>query len=93
MKLTTPGYISEYLGTLFFILSILISKGNPFVIGGALALIIYMIANLSGGMVNPAVSLVMMMLNKITLQEFMIVVIMQLLGGISAYYAYKMLRV
>jgi aquaporin Z len=68
------------------------SGGNALIIGGALALVIFMIAGVSGGHVNPAVSLAMMLNNSINTTEFAGYVVAQLAGGASAYYAYKALK-
>lgn len=85
-------YFAEYLGTFFFILSIFASNGNPLVIGGALALVIYLIAGHSGAHVNPAVSMVMHMNGSLSQGKLAYYVIAQVLGALSAYYAYKMAR-
>jgi aquaporin Z len=92
MKVTPSSYAAEYVGAFFFILSIFVSGGNPLVIGGALALVIFLIAGVSGGHVNPAVSLAMMMNNSINTVEFAGYVAAQLAGGASAYYAYRALK-
>ena len=85
-------YFAEYIGTFFFILAILSSGGNPLVIGGALALVVYLICNISGGHVNPAVSLAMYMNGGLKPVDLFSYVFAQLLGGASAYYAYKMAK-
>jgi aquaporin Z len=92
MKVTTTSYAAEYVGAFFFILSIFVSGGNPLIIGGALALVIYLIAGVSGGHVNPAVSLAMLFNQSINTLEFLGYAAAQLAGGASAYYAYKALR-
>jgi glycerol uptake facilitator-like aquaporin len=92
MRVSTNSYIAEFLGTFFFVLSIFVSQGNPFMIGAALALVIFMIAGVSGGMVNPAVSFAMMMSGKIDMAEFISFALAQLAGGAGAFYAFKMLR-
>lgn len=85
----TP-YLAEYVGAFFFILAIFCSGGNPLIIGAALAIAIYMIAPISSGHVNPAVSLAMLMKGDLNSTRFAGYVVAQLLGGASAYYAYKM---
>jgi aquaporin Z len=85
-------YFAEYIGTFFFILAILSSGGNPLVIGGALALVVYLICNISGGHVNPAVSFAMFMDSKLSMMTLLSYVGAQLLGGASAYYAYKLTK-
>jgi aquaporin Z len=92
MKVTTTSYVAEYVGAFFFILTIFVSGGNPLIIGGALALVIYLIAGVSGGHVNPAVSLAMLLNQSINNLEFLGYAAAQLAGGASAYYAYRALR-
>ena len=44
MKVTLSSYAAELVGTFFFLLSILASGGNPLVVGGALAIVVFLIA-------------------------------------------------
>jgi aquaporin Z len=92
MVITFVSYLAEYIGTFFFILAIFASGGNPLIIGAALALVIFLIASLSGGHVNPAVSLAMYMNGALKPVDLLSYVFAQLLGGASAYYAYKMVK-
>jgi aquaporin Z len=92
MRISGASYVAEFVGTFFFILSIFASGGNPLVIGAALALVIFLIANVSGGHVNPAVSLAMYMNGALKPADLFSYVFSQLLGGVSAYYAYKMVQ-
>lgn len=89
MRVSGVSYVAEFIGTFVFILSIFMSGGNPLVIGGALALVIYLIAGLSGGHVNPAVSFAMLMDGSLTAPQMLMYVASQLLGGGAAYYAYR----
>ncbi len=92
MRISGASYVAEFVGTFFFILSIFASGGNPLVIGAALALVIFLIANVSGGHVNPAVSVAMYMNGALKPSDLFSYVFSQLLGGVSAYYAYKMVQ-
>ena len=85
-------YLAEYLGAFFFILAIFSSGGNPLIIGGALALAVFLIGSISGGHVNPAVSFAMFMNNSLSMEKLVGYVVAQLLGGASAYYAYRMAK-
>ena len=89
MKITFASYLAEYFATFFFILMIFLSGGNPLVIGGALALGIFIIGSVSGGHLNPAVSLAMYLQGSLKPIDLLSYVFAQLLGGASAYYAYK----
>lgn len=84
------AYLAEYLGSFFFILVILMSGGNPLVIGGALAMTVVLIGGLSGAHVNPAVSLAQYLQGSLRPNDLLVYVALQLLGGVSAYYAYRM---
>jgi aquaporin Z len=92
MKITFASYLAEYIGAFFFILAIFASGGNPLIIGAALALVIFLVASISGGHVNPAVSLAMYMNGQLKPMDLFSYVFAQLLGGASAYYAYKMVK-
>jgi aquaporin Z len=92
MKVSFASYIAEYVGAFFFILAIFASGGNPLIIGASLALVIFLIASISGGHVNPAVSLAMYMNGGLKPADLFSYVFAQLLGGASAYYAYKAVK-
>jgi glycerol uptake facilitator-like aquaporin len=81
-------YLAEFLGTGFFVYVIL-ATGNPLAIGAALALIILITAEVSGGHINPAVSLVMASIGKIDTSELIPYMLAQLLGGLVALEIYK----
>lgn len=91
MKVTLTSYIAEFIGTFFFLLSILASAGSPLVIGAALALVVFLIAGLSGGHVNPAVSFMMYLNGGLRPSELAGYVVSQLAGGAAALYAFKRL--
>ena len=59
--------------------------------GTSLALVVYLIGALSGGHVNPAVSLAMTLNGSISSTELIGYVVAQLAGGVSAFYAYRAL--
>lgn len=92
MKVSLASYVAEYIGAFFFILSIFASGGNPLIIGAALALVVFLVANVSGGHINPAVSLAMYMNGSLKPFDLFTYVFAQLLGGFSAYYAYSMMK-
>ena len=76
-------YLAEFLGTLFFVYVIL-ATGNPLAIGSALALVLLLTSRISGGHINPAVSIVMASSGKISPSELMPYIIAQILGGLVA---------
>ena len=91
MRVTLTSYLAEYIGTVFFILIILASGGNAIAIGIALATIVFLIGQVSGASVNPAVSLSYYLNGMITSTNLFVYVLVQFLGGVTAYYAYKSL--
>jgi len=92
MLVTSTSYIAEFIGTFFFILSIFFSGGNPLIIAGSLAIVIFMIAGISGSHVNPAISFAMFMDGQLKPVELVYYVIAQLAGAVSAYFTYVNLR-
>ena len=92
MNNSYTSYLAEYIGAFFFILAIFSSHGNPLIIGGALALVVFLIGRQSGAHVNPAVSVAMLLDSKLNMSTFFGYVAAQVLGGASAYYAYKLTK-
>jgi aquaporin Z len=80
--------ISEFAGTFLLLLSIL-ATGNAFIIGATLAVVILLIGATSGGHVNPAVSLAMYVKGALSINELIMYVVSQALGGVAAVYAYR----
>jgi aquaporin Z len=83
-------FLTEFLGTFLLLISIL-ATGNAFIIGATLSLVILLIGTISGGHVNPAVSLAMFIKGALTGAELAGYVISQLLGAVAAFYAWKAL--
>jgi glycerol uptake facilitator-like aquaporin len=84
-------YLVEFLGAIFFVYVIL-ATGNPLAIGAALALVILLTANISGGHINPAVSITMAAAGKLPSTEIVPYCISQILGGLVAFELYKRVR-
>jgi aquaporin TIP/aquaporin related protein len=80
---------AEFLGTVLFVLTIIATGGSSVFTGAVLAIIIFLIGNVSGGHVNPAVSLSMFLSGSIPASTFIGYSIVQLLGAVTAVYAYK----
>jgi len=76
-------YLAEFLGTLFLVY-VIIATGNPLAIGAALALAILITANVSGGHINPAVTIAMAAAGKIDVNEIIPYVLSQIFGGLVA---------
>jgi len=82
------NYLVEFFGTMFFIYVIL-ATGNPLAIGAALALVITMAGDISGGHINPAVSIVMASAGKLPTNEIVPYCLAQVFGGLVALELYK----
>lgn len=88
--LTVLPLIGEFLGTFLFVLSILVS-GNPLVIGAVLALVIWLLSKISGGHVNPAVSVAFLLKGNLSFMELVGYTVAQLLAATASIYTYKAL--
>jgi aquaporin Z len=82
------SYLVEFLGAAFFIYVIL-STGNPLAIGAALALVILLTSTISGGHINPAVSIVMASAGKLPVSDVVPYCLAQIFGGLTALEIYK----
>ena len=81
-------YLAEFLGTVFFVYVIL-ATGNPLAIGAALALVILLASPISGGHMNPAVSITMASLGKLDRSELIPYVLAQVFGALIALEIFK----
>ena len=82
------NYLAEFLGTIFFVYVIL-ATGNPLAIGSALALVILITSNISGGHMNPAVSIVMASAGKMPVNDLIPYCLAQIFGGLVALEMFK----
>ena len=77
------NYLAEFVGTMFFVY-VIIATGNPLAMGAALALVVLLTAKLSGGHINPAVTIAMASLGKIDTAEVVPYVLAQVFGAFVA---------
>jgi aquaporin Z len=82
------AYLTEFIGTFVF-LGVILSTGQAFPIGVALAVAIYFGGNISGGHFNPAVSTMMLVKGSISMERWIGYVIAQVLGGLVALWWFK----
>ena len=82
------NYLVEFLGTAIFVYVIL-ATGNPLAIGATLALVIIMTSDISGGHINPVVSIVMASAGKLPTNEIIPYCLAQIFGGLVALEMYK----
>ncbi len=85
-------YVVEFFGTALFVYVIL-ATGNALAIGATLALIILIIGGISGGHVNPAVSITMAAAGKLPTVDLVPYCIAQILGGLVALEIYKRFKI
>lgn len=85
-------YLVEFLGAILFVYVIL-ATGNPLAIGATLAIVILMAAPISGGHINPAVSIVMASAGKLPTVDLVPYCLAQILGGLVALEIYKRFKI
>ena len=85
-------YIVEFFGTTLFVY-IILATGNPLAIGATLALLTLLMGGISGGHVNPAVSIVMAAAGQLPTTDLVPYCIAQILGGLVALEIYKRVRI
>jgi aquaporin Z len=81
-------YLVEFLGTMFLMFTIF-ATGNWLAIGAALAICVLLGGAISGGAFNPAVVIALYASGKIAKSDVIPYVIIEILGALAAFYAYK----
>jgi aquaporin Z len=81
-------FLAEFVGTFVF-LSVILATGQAIPIGVALAAVIFMISRVSGGHVNPAVSIISYANGDLSGTDLVTYVVAQVLGGLCAIAWYK----
>ena len=76
-------YLAEFVGTMFFVLVVL-SSSNPLVIGAGLAIAVMVTGKVSGGHINPAVSVAMSVAKKMPSNDLLPYIVAQVAGGLVA---------
>ena len=79
---------AEFLGTFILVISIL-ATANPIYIAAAFLAAITIISKISGGHINPVVTLAMFMNGTISGSQMLMYIPAQILGALAAYYAFK----
>jgi len=82
------NYLVEFLGAALFIYVIL-ATGNPLAIAATLALVLLLTGPVSGGHINPAVSIVMASAGKLPTADLVPYCLAQIFGGLTALEVYK----
>jgi aquaporin Z len=81
-------FLAELLGTFILVLSIL-ATANPLYIAAAFLAAITIISKISGGHINPVVSLAMYLNGTLSMNQLLTYIPAQILGAILAFFAYK----
>jgi aquaporin Z len=84
-------YLVEFLGTLFFVY-IVLATGNAIAIGAALAIAVMIASSISGGHINPAVSVAMVAAGRLSSSELLPYVLAQVAGGLVALELFKRVK-
>jgi glycerol uptake facilitator-like aquaporin len=82
------SYFVEFFGTMFFVY-IILATGNPLAIGAALALVVLLTSSISGGYINPVITLVMSAAGQLPSSEVIPYCLAQIFGGLIALEIYK----
>ena len=81
--------LAEFLGTILLVVTALASGGSFIAVGAALAVALYLTGSISGGHINPAVSVAMYVNKKLSFDDLLGYVFAQLLGGVTSVYLYS----
>lgn len=87
--LNPTKYLAEFLGTVLVVLCALVSGGNFLVVGVAVAVAVFFAGKISGGHVNPAITLALFVNNKIAFNDFVAYLVSQFAGGVSSVFLYN----
>lgn len=81
-------YLAEFLGSMVFVYMVL-ATGNALAIGATLALVLILTMPISGGHINPAISIVMASIDKLPVTELIPYALSQVFGGLVALELFK----
>lgn len=84
-------YIVETFASALFVY-VFLSTGNPLAIGACLALVMLVAQNISGGYVNPAISIVMASAGQIPMNDVLPYCLAEIFGAFIALEVYKRVR-
>jgi glycerol uptake facilitator-like aquaporin len=85
------NYLAEFIGTLF-VVYVVLATGNPLAIGAAYALSMLLTVNLSGGHINPAITIIMASLGKIETNDIIPYVLAQIFGALVGLELFKRVK-
>jgi glycerol uptake facilitator-like aquaporin len=85
-------YLVEFLGSIVFVY-VFLATNNPLAIGATLCLLILLTSGISGGHINPTVSIVMTAAGKLPSNDLIPYIICQTFGGLFAFELFKRVQV
>lgn len=85
-------YLVEFIGTLLFVYVILVT-GNPLAIGLTLAIVLLLTSKISGGHINPAVTIVLASNGKFPKSDVIPYCLSQVFGGLVALEIFKRCKI
>ena len=80
--------VAEFFGT-FALLFAILTTGHWAVVGATLAAAVFLIGDVSGGHMNPAVSIVSFIKGNIEGTKMLTYIAAQIAGAVAAFYAWK----
>jgi aquaporin Z len=83
------AYIAEFLGT-FLLVFVIFVTGNYLAIGAALAIGVMLAGPISGGSLNPAVTLALLSAGKLSVSQVVPYILAEVAGALAAYQTYKL---
>ena len=83
-------YIAEFLGT-FLLVFVVLATGNYLAIGAALAVGVLLAGPISGGSLNPAVTIALLAAGKLPSNVVIPYIIAEIVGALVAFELYKLI--
>ena len=84
-------FLAEFLGTLFFLYVVVATK-SPVPIAVSLLIAIMVLGPYSGGHFNPAISVMMVAMKKLSASDLLPYILAQIAGGLAALELYKRIK-
>ena len=81
-------YLIEFLGTML-LMFVILATGNYLAIGAALAIAVFLGGAISGGAFNPAVTISFYASGKLSKNDIIPYIIVEILGGLAAFGVYS----
>jgi glycerol uptake facilitator-like aquaporin len=86
-----PTFVAEFIGTFILLLAILLS-GQPLFIASGFLAAITIAGGISGGHINPVVSVAMVLKGDLNANKLPIYIVAQMSGALAALAVFKMMK-